>query len=66
MTRIFENMTEALNEIERDIMEMGIQVWPRSMQNKDVRNDENFSTLEVQNYSFSILNLSDKDSRSLT
>ena len=58
MTRIFENMTEALNEIERDIMEMGIQVWPRSMQNKDVRNDENFSTLEVQNYSFSILNLS--------
>lgn len=61
MTRIFETTKEALNEIERDIMEMGIQVWPRSMQNKNVADNEDFSTLEVQNYSFAILNLSDKN-----
>ncbi len=62
MTRIFETMKEALNEIERDIMEMGIQVHPKTMQNKSVGEDENFSTLEVQNYSFSILDFSDKNS----
>jgi thymidylate synthase len=61
MSRIFENCREAINEIERDIMEMGIQVHPNSMQNKDVTNNEDFSTLEVQNYTFSILDMSDKD-----
>jgi len=61
MTRIFETMKEAINEIERDIMEMGIQVHPHSMQNKMVSDDENFETLEVQNYSFAILKLTDKD-----
>lgn len=60
MSRIFENMKEAINEIERDIMEMGIKVHTATMQNKIVINDENFSTLEVQNYSFTILDLSSK------
>ncbi len=61
MTRIFENMKEAVNEIERDISEMGIIVHPHTMQNKVVKDDDNYSTMEVQNYSFSILDLSDKD-----
>lgn len=55
------NCTEAINEIERDIMEMGIKVHPHSMQNKNVRGDDNFSTKEVQNYSFAILDTADKD-----
>lgn len=62
MSRIFENPIEAMNEIERDIMEMGIKVHPHTMQNKDVKNNENYSTLEVQNYSFTILDMSKKDS----
>lgn len=61
MGRIFENMKEALNEIERDLMEMGIKVHPHTMQNKLVKNNDDYSTLEVQNYSFMILDLSDKN-----
>ena len=61
MGRIFENCSEAINEIERDIMEMGILVHPHSMQNKIVKDDENFSTLEIQNYTFSILEPKDRD-----
>lgn len=60
MSRIYETMKEALNEIERDIMEMGIKVHPHTMQNKFVKDDEDFSTLEVQNYTFTIMDLSDK------
>ena len=61
MTRIFENMKEAINEIERDIMEMGIRVHTVTMQNKVIKDNEDFSTLEVQNYSFSILDMTTKD-----
>jgi len=62
MSRIFENTAEALNEIERDIMEMGIKVHTATMQNKVVKDDDSFSTMEVQNYSFTILDTSDKSS----
>jgi len=62
MSRIFENMKEAINEIERDIMEMGIKVHTKTMQNIDISGNEDFSTMEVQNYSFTILDLSNKDS----
>ncbi len=61
MGRIYATMKEALNEIERDIMEMGIKVHPHTMQNKLVKNNDNYSTIEVQNYSFTILDLSDKN-----
>jgi thymidylate synthase len=61
MARIYMDCNEAINEIERDIAEMGIIVHPHSMQNKIVKDDDNFSTLEVQNYSFTILNTNDKD-----
>jgi len=61
MGRIYKNMKEAINEIERDIMEMGILVHPHSFQNKDVKDNPDFDTLEVQNYSFTILDASDKD-----
>lgn len=61
MGRIFMNCEEAINEIERDIMEMGIKVHPHTMQNKNVKDDESYSTLEVQNYTFTILQMADKD-----
>ena len=59
--RIYKNCKEAINEIKRDIHEMGIKVHPHSMQNKIVKDDPNYETLEVQNYSFTILDTSDKD-----
>lgn len=62
MGRIFENLREAYNEIERDISEMGITVKPKSMQNKIIEGNDDFTTLEIQNYNFTILSLKDKDS----
>ena len=59
--RIFANCKEAINEIERDIHEMGIQVHPHTMQNKSVRYDDAYKTKEVRAYSFMILDSSDKD-----
>jgi len=61
MSRIFANCKEAINEIERDIHEMGVLCHPHSMQNKIVKDDDNYSTKEVQNYSFTILDMSDRD-----
>ena len=59
--RIFKNCKEAINEIKRDIHEMGIKVHPHSMQNKIVKDDPNYETQEVQNYSFTILDTTDKN-----
>ncbi len=53
--RIFKRYPEALNEIHRDVAEMGIQVHPHTWQDKDVRNDPNFDTLELQNYDYCVL-----------
>jgi len=61
MSRIYRNMAEAINEIERDIMEMGILVHPDSMQNKNVKGNSDYDTLEVQNYTFGILDMLDKN-----
>jgi len=61
MSRIFENLKEAISEIERDIIEMGIKVHTATMQNLVVKDNDDYSTLEVQNYSFTILDTSDKD-----
>jgi thymidylate synthase len=52
--RIYSNPFEAFRETERDLFEMGIQVHPQTMQNKDVANDPNFLTVEVQGYGFKI------------
>ena len=61
MSRIYANSKEAISEIQRDLYEMGTVVQSLTMQDKDVRNDEGFKTKELQNYSFTILDDSDKD-----
>jgi thymidylate synthase len=53
--RIYKNFTEALNEIKRDLAEMGIKVHPQTMQNKDVANNPDFETLELQNYVYTVM-----------
>ena len=47
MTRIYRNTEEAINEIERDIMEMGIKVHTVTMQNLVIKDNDDYSTLEV-------------------
>jgi thymidylate synthase len=59
--RIYANCKEAVNELRRNLYELSIEVFPNSMQNKVVKNDDNFKTKELQNESFTILNTEDKD-----
>ena len=57
--RIFVNYEEALNEIKRDLAEMGIPVHPHSMQNKNVKDNPDYATKEIQNYAYTVLNAID-------
>jgi len=59
--RIYQNMREAMNEIKRDLAEMGVVVRPHTMQNKDVRGNSDYDTFETQNYCYCILDMGDKD-----
>lgn len=52
--RIFSNFKEALNEIKRDLAEMGIEVHPQTMQDKYVGDNAEYSTKELQNYSYTV------------
>ena len=62
MSRIYDNLNIAVNEIERDLHEMGTLVRTMSMQNKLIEEDDDtYDTLELQNYSFTILNLKNID-----
>lgn len=54
--RIFANFTEAFSEIKRDLAEMGIDVHTKTMQNKNIEKDDNYSTKELQFYSYRIIN----------
>lgn len=54
--RYFSGIGEALKEVERDLVEMGIDVWPKSMQNVRVENDPSYQTKELVGYSFRIHN----------
>lgn len=54
--RIFINFEECLEEIKRDLAEMGHEVRPKSYQNKIIENDPNFYTQEITNYTYMVLN----------
>jgi thymidylate synthase len=56
MSRIFMNCTEAIDEIRRDLAEMGHTIHPKSYQNKDISNDPDYAAKEVTNYTYSIVN----------
>jgi thymidylate synthase len=55
--RTYQNCYELISEIAREVLEMGIRVHPNSMQNKVVKGDDNYSTLEITNYSYCLLSL---------
>jgi len=54
--RIYMNWKECYEEVKRDLAEMGISVYPKSMQDKIVEGNENYATKELQNYCYTILN----------
>lgn len=53
--RIYKDFSEAINEIRRDLKEMGVVVHPQTMQNKQVADDPDYETLELQNYIYTVL-----------
>ena len=59
--RIFLNCTEAVKEVERDLVEMGIHNHPETMQDKQVGDNPDFDTLEIMGYSYCIKDFKDKD-----
>jgi len=52
--RIYADFREAHSEIKRDLAEMGIRVHPHSYQDKIIKDDPDFETLEIQNYMYTV------------
>lgn len=52
--RLYKNFSEAVSEIRRDVKEMGITVHTRTYQNKYISDDDNFESLELQDYVYSV------------
>lgn len=61
MSRIFNTCIEAQKEIERDLFKLGRKVKSYSYQNKVVVDNPDFETIELQGYSYMILNHQDKN-----
>lgn len=59
--RIFANTKEMFSEVHRDLFEMGVRVAPKTMQDKKVEGNEDFSTIELTAYAFAIMDTKDID-----
>lgn len=57
--RIYSSCYELMSELFREVWEMGHIVHPHSMQNKIVAGDDNYSTREIINYSYSLTGLNE-------
>lgn len=54
--RLYMNASEMYEEVKRDLAEMGIEVHPKTMQDKCVEGNPDYYTKELQNYSYTLLN----------
>lgn len=61
MTRIYQNCKEMISEEFRNLTELGTTVQSSTMQDKDVRNNDEYKTKELIGNTFTILNTSDKE-----
>lgn len=52
--RLFEDCSAMLNEVARDLQEMGVVRQTQTMQDKDISGNSDFDTKELFNYSFCI------------
>ena len=59
--RIFTNAVEMVNEVERDLFEMGTRYQSSTVQDQDVANDPNFQTLELTGYGYTLANFDSDD-----
>lgn len=54
--RMFLDFQEALKEVHRDLSEMGLRVHAKTYQDKNVEGDPQFESLELQDFSYCVLN----------
>lgn len=59
--RIYINASEMIEEVKRDLAEMGITVRPSTMQDKYIKGNKDYETKELQNYSYCLLNAKSQD-----
>jgi thymidylate synthase len=52
--RIYQTFPEALNELRRELKEMGVKVHTKSVQNMDISNNPDYDSLELQNYTYTV------------
>jgi thymidylate synthase len=52
--RFYKNFAEALNELRRDLKEMGVRVHTKSVQNLDITNNPEYDSMEIQNYTYTV------------
>lgn len=57
---MFIDWEETQEEIKRDLAEMGIEVRPKTMQDKVIEGNEDYFTKELQNYCYTILDANSK------
>ena len=59
--RIYTNAQEMVEEVRRDLAEMGIVVRPATMQDKYIKGNPDYETKELQNYSYCLLSPKSQD-----
>jgi thymidylate synthase len=57
--RIYNSAMEMVREVERDLFEMGIRVHPETMQDKNVKDNPDFETVELQAYDYKLTSWKD-------
>lgn len=55
MSRLYVDFPEAMNEITRDLAELGTNVHTETMQDKNIADDPDFMTKELTNYTYTVL-----------
>jgi thymidylate synthase len=60
--RIYNNARELMTEILRDVWEMGHEIHTETMQNKVIKDDPDYLTKEIINYSYTLMSLKDMES----
>lgn len=53
--RKFMDFPEAQNELRRDLAELGVNVHPETMQDKQIADDPDYLTKELSNYAYQVL-----------
>src|SRR4051812_32351390 len=54
--RFYANFPVALNELKRELKEMGVKLHTKTVQNIDISDNPDYEMLEITNYAYSVLN----------